>query len=431
LLLLPLGFFSVMVAVRAHDLLTLGNLLASTGLLLLLTHLWGGGAWPEGLFGPLTRALRVLGNTLIRPLGLLGAVLDGAAMTAFGRARALPVVRGLALAAPLLLLFGGLLASADSDFAGATFDLLWALPAWAGGKLTALLASAGLGLVAAGWLAHGQRRHEIDDPAPESVEGDLPGAASGPLGLTEGLTVLGSVAGLFAAFLGFQAMKLAQVAVREWAPGFTYSAYARRGFFELTVVALLAILLVLGLRRLIRRTDRSQETLFRSGASLLLLEVLGLVALAARRLSIYEETYGATVLRVVSHLFIVVVGAVAVWRVVTLWRGGERAFARGCAALALTYLAVLNVLNPAAFAAREHLAHPDRLVGIDGTFLGSLGPDALPVVLGHPNAQALHVLHAVRDASPQFASSLRPWYAFHLAHWRAERALQGTAVAGD
>ena len=41
LLLLPLGFFSVMVAVRGHDLLMLGNLLASTGLLLLLAHLWG------------------------------------------------------------------------------------------------------------------------------------------------------------------------------------------------------------------------------------------------------------------------------------------------------------------------------------------------------------------------------------------------------
>ena len=159
--------------------------------------------------------------------------------------------------------------------------------------------------------------------ASRSAEEDALGQTSGPFGLTEGLTVLGSVGSLFAAFLGFQALKLAQVAVREWAPGFTYSAYARRGFFELTVVALLAILLVLGLRRLIRRRDARQETLFRTGASLLLLEVLGLVALAARRLSIDEETYGATVPRVVSHLFIVVVGAVAVWRVLTLWRGGS------------------------------------------------------------------------------------------------------------
>ena len=213
-------------------------------------------------------------------------MLDRAALKAFGWTRALPVVRGLALAAPLLLLFGGLLASADSDFAEAAFDLLWALPAWAGGKLTALLASAGLGLVAAGWLAHATAE-TLDrwKTGSRSAKGDARAQASGPFGLTEGLTVLGSVGGLFAAFLGFQALKLAQVAVREWAPGFTYSAYARRGFFELTVVALLAILLVLGLRRLIRRTDARQETLFRTGASLLLLEVLGLVALAARRLS--------------------------------------------------------------------------------------------------------------------------------------------------
>src|SRR5262249_1725279 len=152
---------------------------------------------------------------------------------------------GLALALPLLLIFGGLFVAADAVFEGLVTrlfridlaDLFWHLVL--------------IGFIA--WLAAGLLQLALirGDWRPPSVGGP------GPLGL--GSIEIGIVLGLVdLLFLSFVLVQLgylfggAATVLTERGP--TYAEYARRGFFELVTVAALALGLLLLSHWLLRRS---------------------------------------------------------------------------------------------------------------------------------------------------------------------------------
>ncbi|MFY0580368.1 DUF4173 domain-containing protein [Cystobacter fuscus] len=198
-----------------------------------------------------------------------------------------------------------------------------------------------------GLLAHALRRRR------EREEGEREAApAVGRLGFVESLTLLGAVDVLFLAFVSLQ---LAFMWGGARLPlGLTYSEYARRGFFELLVVSVLTLGLSLALERWTRLDGAGQVTTFRAACSAMVGLVLVLLASAVNRMALYEAAYGYTHLRVYTHVFMLALAGVLVWRVVTLWWRPER-FAMGAFVGALLGLVALNVLNPDAFIARDTL----------------------------------------------------------------------------
>ena len=99
--------------------------------------------------------------------------------------------------------------------------------------------------------------------------------------------------------------------------------------------------------------------------------VLVILASAMKRMALYESAYGYTHLRVYTHVFMVALAGVLVWRAVTLWWRPER-FAIGAFVGALGFLAALNVLNPDAFIARGNLARVRGGSALDESYMVSL-----------------------------------------------------------
>lgn len=216
------------------------------------------------------------------------------------RRQAFPVIRGLLLAVPVVAVLAGLLASADLVFAERLEGLLDIFKL---DNLVEYLFRLGYILVLAYAFAGLLAQALSPKGSTEAPDPHEPWKARF-LGSTEAFIILGSVVALFVFFLAIQFQYLFGGQANITAAGFTYSDYARRGFFELVAVAILSLSLYLLLSTITRRTESRQQTTF-SGLSILLIAlVLVILVSALQRLLLYEQAYGFTRLRTYTHIFI-------------------------------------------------------------------------------------------------------------------------------
>ncbi|MDD3647963.1 MAG: DUF4173 domain-containing protein [Candidatus Dojkabacteria bacterium] len=95
--------------------------------------------------------------------------------------------------------------------------------------------------------------------------------------------------------------------------GYTYSEYARKGFFELIVVSVIALILI-GFILKIKKTDTTVKSFVMKGLGLFGLFLLLPMTLSSYyRLYLYESEYGFTRLRMYSHVFIVFLIIIFIW----------------------------------------------------------------------------------------------------------------------
>ena len=115
----------------------------------------------------------------------------------------------------------------------------------------------------------------------------------------------------------------------------------------------------------------------------LLLALLGVVMLSAvDRMRLYQMAYGQTELRYYASAGMAWLAAVFTWAAATLLRGRPAPFALGTLALAWGWVLSLNVVDPAARVAAANTRRAASGLRFDAAHAGSLGADAVPVLLG-------------------------------------------------
>lgn len=275
-------------------------------------------------------------------------------------------VRGALLAAPLLLVFGALFASADAGF---NRSLVGLATFWSEDGLTHVLFVLGFGWIAAGLLS-GVRARRLPDP--------LSGFPRPRLGAEETGVVLGLLALLFLTFVGFQVTYLfGGQAVIESTSGLTVADYARRGFFELLLVGMGTVGVLL-----IGDAVSTARRLFRALAVVLIVCVLVIFISAVQRLMLYTGEFGLTVDRITAAAIMAWVASVLVLFGMTVLRDRPARFSSAALIAGIATAFALVIMNPAHMAARSNL---DRAVAgvreADVAFLTGLGGDAVPVIL--------------------------------------------------
>jgi hypothetical protein len=310
------------------------------------------------------------------------------------------VVRGLAIALPLLLIFGGLLMAADAVFEGIinrafnfNFETLFShtmlaiLFAWlAGGFLRGVLLGKGMEFGRAG-LPAPLSTNEAENAAPpeqaetEKSEQPLP-SKSLSLGIVEIGVVLGLLNLLFLAFVTIQIRYFfGGAAFAQASSGLTFAEYAQRGFFELVTVATLVLPLLLVAHWLLRKENRTHERIFRvlAGAQVALLFVI--MASAVGRMRVYQSGYGLTELRLYTTAFMGWLAAVFVWFSLSVLRGERERFACGALVTAFLALATLHAINPDALIVRVNADKAQAGRAFDADYTTSLSADAVPALL--------------------------------------------------
>ena len=282
------------------------------------------------------------------------------------------VGRALLLTGALLTIFGMLFAAGDRAFAQLAGDVLPDdLPV---DDVPLRLVVFGLVTSLAGGLAQAA-----------TVADGSGGAARLRLGRGEWLLALGALNALFAAFVAVQLAVLfgGDGYVLETA-GLTYAQYAREGFAQLVVVAVLTLAVIAGALRWARADGAGDRGLLRALLGALCLLTLVVLASALHRLGLYEEAFGFTRTRLAVHalllfaaaLFVLVVAALAVGS--REWLGRATVVLAGVAALAFW------VSDPDRRIAAHNVERWEATGRIDVAYLSLLSADAVPVLARLP-----------------------------------------------
>ncbi|GAP15826.1 hypothetical protein LARV_03619 [Longilinea arvoryzae] len=331
----------------------------------------------------------------------------------------LPVLRGLLLALPALIVLALLLSSADPIFQQRISALLdiFRPEKWVEYLLRAFY------IVLIGYLLAGVYAHVLAKSQNEKLIGVDKPPVPPFLGWIEADIVLGAVDLLFLFFviLQFEYFFGGQANVNS--AGYTFSEYARRGFGELVWVALISLLIYLGLTTLSRRESRLQRRVFSILGALLVALVIVILVSAYQRLMLYETAYGFTRLRTYTHMFMIWLGVLLLATLVLELIGRQRAFGLTALAVAAGFVVTLAVMNVDGFIVNQNTARSEDYFVIptsgeglsdsrqlDMAYLDGLSDDAVPALLAQFEAAPLG---AKRDA---LGSSL----ACHAALWQQD-----------
>ncbi|HJP71625.1 MAG TPA: DUF4173 domain-containing protein [Candidatus Limnocylindria bacterium] len=398
-------------------------------------------------FGGRSVVPRPIGTVIGLALSTIGWILAGAVQAIASAVRdlpprssvgqrassAMPIIRGVVIAIPVVLVFVAFFASADAVF-GQIVDDLFGFEIDLGDVGWRI----GLALVL-GWLTAGGLALAASSPRTDVTE--EPASSRWHLGTTEIVIVVIAVDVVFAVFVALQAAYLFGGLDTMSAAGLTYSAYARRGFFELVAVAVMAGgLIVIADRLAPARTRRAVAS------AMALAALTGVVlASAAMRLRLYQEAYGWTELRLYVVATIALLAVMVVALLITLATDRVRWIGHVVIVTALVIGLALNVVGPVRFITEQNVARvlDPRLVpdhgqsGLDEAYLAGLDDDAIPSLLRaipqleEGSAEFLRMSLGFRLDDLRRDPGLTAWQAWNAGRSAARDALTQADARGD
>ncbi len=439
LVLLPLfGFFAVVTFIRAEPMTTF---LAFTFTLLTMTILsftYLGGRWIQYTLADYAgKSLVLFGNMIARPVTFTvdarKTQLDAGIQPS--KHNFWPILRGIAIALPVVVIFASLLSSADVVFGQRLDDFvelfkLENLPEYIFRLIYILII---------GYAIAGVVLHAASSSGDEKLVGQDRPLMPAFLGFIESTIILGSVAALFAAFVVIQFQYFFGGHANINVEGFTYSEYAVRGFGELVVAAFLALFMLLGLSSITKRETESQRRVY-SGLGVVLVALLLVMLVSAyQRLGLYEAVYGFSRLRTYTHVFLIWLGLLLVATLVLEIMRRERVFTLALLIASFGFAASLPILNVDAFIVEQNIKREvnevalqdENRVDLDAQYFIELSDDAVPpLVYAYKDESLADEVHEKIGASLACIRYERglderklTWQSFHLAHFNADKAL--------
>ena len=331
------------------------------------------------------------------------------------------VIRGLAIATPILLIFGALFMTADAVFEGLvqkTFNIeidqvishiflvsafSWLIAGYLRGSLVE-----GFGKKVNDDLSVTPKTDEIklqtlsvteikeDEPKTEEKPAQetkkwswqnfdnsiLPKVFT--LGAIELSIVLGLINLLFLSFVIVQIPYLfGGFELVQNTPDFNLADYARRGFGELVTVAALVLPILLISHWLLRKDSPVNEKIYRVLAGMNLVLLFVIMTSAVQRIFILTGNlgYGLTTIRFYPMVVMLWLALIFVWFALTVLRGAREQFAWGALWLAIFVLGTLHVFNPDEYIVRTNIRLMQEGRSFDSRYNSDLSDDAIPVLL--------------------------------------------------
>lgn len=291
------------------------------------------------------------------------------------------VGRALLWAGPLLVTVAALLASADALVArwlGGTVDgaavVRHAVLLGVGGLVLVSLVT-----VARAPLADGPERGVLSGRQFEAV------VALAGLAVLLGLFVVAQVVAALAGASYVQART-----------GLTYAEYARAGFFQLLAVAVLTFTVVVALRSVLGAAEGRTRRVLQVLAVVVVLLTEAMVAVAIRRLALYDEAFGLTMLRLYSMVFAAWLGGVLLLAAASVvWPSRRAWLVPTVLGAALAGVLAMNAVDPESVVVRHDVARAERTGSLDVAYLVGLSDDAVPALV-----------HAAEHGSPAVRAAL-------------------------
>ncbi|KRE42278.1 DUF4153 domain-containing protein [Knoellia sp. Soil729] len=353
--------------------------------------------------------------------GLRGLPLLGRTLTATSRMPLMwPVLRTAAIAAVGLVLFGGLFASGDAIFGSWAQSLVPDLR-WDSiiARIFVFVFVAGVALAGAYLALNPPPIADLDVPRGAPVRHRW-----------EWLVPLGVVIALFVAFLVAQATAMwgGHEYLRK-TTGLSYAEYVHQGFGQLTTATFLTLVVVGIATRKAPQQTASDRLVLRAALVGLCVLTLAVVASALYRMSLYQEAYGYTVLRVFVDGFELWLGLLIVLMMVAIVRLKGTWVPRAALLSGAVFFLAFGLMNPDGWVAQRNIDRFQQTGKLDTYYLAGLGVDATPaIVAGLDEKQAACVVTWHMEKSSDRSDGVLEW---NLGRARAFDATQGKDLTAD
>lgn len=417
-----IAFFSFMPGIRANEFLTFLNVVTTFGLLMILAHQLAG--TPAFLMKvrdyfllAVLVPLRMLGRGL-STVSLLGQIHSNVQH----RDVWIRVLKGVIMAVPILIIFGALFSQADLAFSQFLGNFIHINISERSVQYLVLLAFAFVaGVCYLSYIFFPKQAKPVTllEQTPTTTQ---------PTKSIEVLVFLSLISLLFLLFIGFQITYLfgGEANITSW--GFTCAEYARRGFWELLMVAILSLFVLLAAEQF-AGTEEKKNKHFLVPALVLIAEVVVVIISAFKRLSLYIDAYSLTEPRFFVATFIIFLLALFILLAVKfIQTKPENFFTFGTLLTGAAFLIAVNLINPDAHIANSNLKQFNQTGKTDVYYVGRLSPDAstqqleLYNKLEGENKAALHEL--LQEQKDRLESDTTHWQSFNLSRSRALELLQ-------
>lgn len=291
----------------------------------------------------------------------------------------LGVLKGVIIAVPFLIIFSSLLSSADTVFKAYLDNLVNIRIDVDLAVLTVrifkifILSFFFVGVFA---LALKGRKSETIARA---------GGSQKVIGFTETATILGLVELLFLSFIAIQFYYL--FGGRDYVWGIdkyiTYSEYARSGFYELIMTALISFLLIFCLDEFGKKEGARENKIFKILSGVLASEIIIILLSSFSRLSLYIDGYGYTFQRFLAFALLFWIGTIFIlflYKIIAAKKEGF--FLAGAFSFSVVFWILMNILDPDAFIAQKNIERIKAGKEPDLSYLSSLSEDAVPEIAG-------------------------------------------------
>ena len=211
--------------------------------------------------------------------------------------------------------------------------------------------------------------------------------------------------------------------------GVTYAEYARRGFFELVAVTIINVSILTSIINFTKNDNVIIAKVLKILNSLLIVSTMVMLLSAHFRMSLYEEEYGYTYLRVFTHAFMIFIFVILIATLIKVWMEKFSLLKSYIVVALIAYLSI-NYFNADAFIADNNIRRFEADSGkmIDIYYLNSLSDDAVPYMvklLDNPNEQVAIDMKYTLISRKIRLTSKNDWQSFNLSKYRAKDILDG------
>lgn len=426
---IPVMFISLTYFLFGNEILMVLNTLALPVLILLQTLLITGAnsyKWHNPLIVVdllFAVFIRCFIHTL-KPFGIISSMIRKNSDTGGKKSVWYRVLTGLLISVPLVIILLSLLSSADMVFG----SLVEKLPDLFGNiKLDEFIAKAIVALVifvitfSYLWsVAHDEKpagnvRDAADSKTPKPKR---------RLDQITVITITTAVDILYAVFVVIQFTYL--FGGSGLPDGFTYAEYARSGFFELILVSLLNIGLLACTLTYTKKGTTATDITFRVLNTTMIGCTFIMLFSAHYRMSLYENAYGFTFLRIMTHAFMVFLLVLFIITLARVWM--ERMpLLKPYIAAAVVAFVVINYINADVMIAKNNIRRYYETNAIDMNYFRSLSNDAVGELIelaGDKNAEVAAAAGEILKSRKDRLDSKYYWQSFNLSDHRARKALE-------
>jgi hypothetical protein len=209
---------------------------------------------------------------------------------------------------------------------------------------------------------------------------------------------------------------------------FTYSEYARKGFFELVAVTIINFTILISSMKFIKNDNKTIDKICNIFLTILVAFTLNMLFSAHYKMSLYEKTYGFTYLRIFVHIFMLMLFMLFIVALVGIWNR-EMPLNKVLIVIVLSMFILLNYINVDKIIAEKNIDIYYKTQKIDVQYLRNLSYDAIPEILklkDDSNASIASEINIYLGDLKKELSGEYSWYEFNYSKYRAKKIIGGS-----